>query len=79
MFWTGYGIFLSDGAAMDYDTRNAYVLDLSCTDTYDVSTGTFTVNLIRNEVKHISIQNDFLSRNLLDEMLSYDILISFDF
>ncbi|XP_071149615.1 cadherin EGF LAG seven-pass G-type receptor 2-like [Mytilus edulis] len=43
-----YGIFLSAGASMDYDTQNAYVLDLSCTDTYDVTTGIYTVYLKRN-------------------------------
>ena len=46
-----YGIFLSAGASMDYDTQNAYVLDLSCTDTYDVTTGIYTVYLKRNNVR----------------------------
>ncbi|VDI13027.1 protocadherin Fat 4 [Mytilus galloprovincialis] len=46
---TDYGIFLSAGASMDYDTQNAYVLDLSCTDTFDVTTGVYTVYLVRNE------------------------------
>ena len=36
---------------MNYDTQNAYVLTLSCTDNHGAkTTGTYTVNLIRNEV-----------------------------
>ncbi|XP_052079712.1 protocadherin beta-14-like [Mytilus californianus] len=46
---TNYGIFLSTGASMDYDAQNAYVLDLSCTDSYDATKGIFTVYLVRNE------------------------------
>jgi len=46
-----YGLYLSSGASMDYDTQNAYVLTLSCTDSHGAkTTGTYTVNLIRNEV-----------------------------
>ncbi|XP_063404862.1 cadherin EGF LAG seven-pass G-type receptor 1-like [Mytilus trossulus] len=46
---TNYGIFLSAGASMDYDTQNAYILDLSCTDNFDVTKGVYTVYLVRNE------------------------------
>ena len=36
---------------MDYDTQNAYVLSVTCTDTHGAgTTGTFTVNLIENQV-----------------------------
>ncbi|CAG2211209.1 unnamed protein product [Mytilus edulis] len=36
---------LTAGASMDYDTQNAYVLDLSCTDSFDITTGLYTVYL----------------------------------
>ncbi|XP_071127690.1 protocadherin Fat 4-like [Mytilus edulis] len=51
---TKFGIFLSTGASLDYDAQNAYVLDLSCTDTYDDTAGVYTVYLIRNEPPSIN-------------------------
>ncbi|VDI71001.1 Hypothetical predicted protein [Mytilus galloprovincialis] len=51
---TNYGIFLSTGAALDYGKQNAYVLDLSCTDNYDDTTGIYTVYLLQNEPPSIN-------------------------
>ncbi|XP_052105766.1 uncharacterized protein LOC127738521 [Mytilus californianus] len=45
---TAYGIYLTGGTTLDYDTTASYSLTVECSDNRRSDTGTFTVNLIRN-------------------------------
>lgn len=60
MFFADYGIFLSSSASLDYAAQNAYVLDLSCKDGYDDTTGIYTVYLIQNEVSDLVCHMNFI-------------------
>ncbi|XP_048729930.2 protocadherin Fat 4-like [Ostrea edulis] len=43
-----YGIYLQAFPSLSYDTVNAYVLTIACTDSKDTVTGTFNVYITRN-------------------------------
>ena len=45
-----YGIYLTGGTTLDYDTTASYVLSVTCSDHRRSDTDSFTVNLIRNTV-----------------------------
>ncbi|XP_055996535.1 cadherin-23-like isoform X2 [Ostrea edulis] len=46
---SNYAISLRAGAGLDYDTEKTYTADVSCTDTKDTTTGTFTIYVLRNQ------------------------------
>lgn len=50
MLTLGYGVYLTGGTALDYDTTSTYTVTVECNDHRRGNTGTFTINLIRNEV-----------------------------
>lgn len=45
-----YGLYLTGGTTLDYDTTASYVLSVQCSDHRRSDTETYTVNLIRNTV-----------------------------
>ncbi|VDI42303.1 Hypothetical predicted protein [Mytilus galloprovincialis] len=47
-FNTDYGIYLTGGTILDYDTTSLYILPVECNDLRQKDTQSFTVNLIRN-------------------------------
>lgn len=46
-----YGIYLTGGTHLDYDSTPSYSLTVQCSDFRRQSTGNFTLNIVRNEVR----------------------------
>ncbi|CAC5398925.1 unnamed protein product [Mytilus coruscus] len=62
---TAYGIYLTGGTTLDYDTTSSYSLTVECSDNRRSDTGTFTVNLIRNTPPVIQSLPD--SKSLIED------------
>ncbi|XP_076076457.1 protocadherin Fat 1-like [Mytilus galloprovincialis] len=77
---TAYGIYLTGGTTLDYDTTSTYSLTVECSDNRRSDTGTFTVNLIRNTPPEInslpnteSISEDVSTRTLIHNLNVTDV------
>ncbi|CAC5377748.1 FAT4 [Mytilus coruscus] len=69
---TNYGIYLTGGTLLDYDTTPSYILAVECNDLRQNDTDSFTVNLIRNTPpvfnslpSSTNVSEDIVSRTLL--------------
>ncbi|CAG2207431.1 FAT4 [Mytilus edulis] len=77
---TGYGIYLTGGTTLDYDTTSSYTLSVRCNDVRRSDTESFTVNLIRNTPPVInslptteSISEDLNTRTLVHALNVTDV------
>ncbi|CAC5396996.1 FAT4 [Mytilus coruscus] len=77
---TGYGIYLTGGTTLDYDTISSYTLSVRCNDVRRSDTESFTVNLIRNTPPVInnlptseSISEDINTRTLVHTLNVTDV------
>ncbi|VDI50206.1 Hypothetical predicted protein, partial [Mytilus galloprovincialis] len=77
---TGYGIYLTGGTTLDYDTTSLYTLLVQCNDVRRSDTDSFTANLIRNTPPVInslptteSISEDLNTRTLVHSLNVTDV------
>ncbi|XP_052063136.1 cadherin-23-like [Mytilus californianus] len=71
-FNTDYGIYLTGGTILDYDTTPSFILPVECNDFRQNDTEIFTVNLIRNTPPILNslpsstnVSEDIISKTLL--------------
>ena len=73
-----YGVFLTGGTTLDYDTTPTYVLNIMCSDHRRGHSEDLTVNVIRNEVCHIELHFLYKIEHDHDKMLKMHLLLYYE-